>query len=166
MNDFIVAESGIRQLHARCIDAVWRQDAEVFADCFTLDGEWKVGGMHLRGREEIGSTFARLLALNDRVLIIPGIPLLEIKGDEAVGRVQSTELAKLPDGSSVMTLGIFFDRYVQEGERWRFRWRHFSLHYRGPVDLSGSLVPSPDYGAFPGMPEWDEPTVTRLNKKI
>lgn len=164
MTDFVVAEAGIRQLYARFIDAVWRQDAEAFVDCFTEDGEWKVGGMHMHGREEIGPTFSKLLGLNDRVLILPGLPILEIDGSEAVARIQSTEMSKLPDGSSVMTIGVFYDRLKEEAGKWRVRWRHFGLHYRGPLDLSAELVDSPDYGAFPAMPEWDEPTTTRLKK--
>jgi len=160
------AAEGIRQLHARFIDAVWRQDADAFAQCFTEDGEWKVGGMHLKGRAEIAPTFARLLGLNVRVLITPGMPILEIDGDTAIGRVQGQEIAKLPDGGSVMTLGVYYDRYALADGRWRFRWRHFSLHYRGPLDLSGEMVPSPDYGPFPGMPEWDEPTMTRRTQPL
>ena len=166
MTDFMVAECGIRQLHARCIDAVWRQDADVFADCFTEDGVWKVAGKMFTGREVIRPTFTKLLGLNDRVMIIPGIPMLEVDGDKAVGRVQSTELSKLPDGSAFLTLGVFYDRYVKESDGWRFQWRHFSLHYRGPMDMSADLVPTPDYGAFPGMPEWDELGATRLKKDI
>lgn len=164
--DFLSAESGIRQLYARFIDAVWRQDADSFIDCFTEDGEWKVGGMHLKGRSEIGPTFAKLLGLNERVLIIPGLPVLDIDGGQGTGRIHSTEMAKLPDGSSVMTIGVFYDRYQREGDRWRFRWRHFGLHYRGPLDLSNPLVESPDFGAPPGMPGWDEPTMTRRTEPL
>ncbi|TGD71054.1 nuclear transport factor 2 family protein [Mangrovimicrobium sediminis] len=165
MSDVSAAE-GIRQLHARFIDAVWRQDAESFVQCFTEDGEWKVGGMHLKGRESIGPTFAKLLGLNERVLITPGLPILEIDGDSAIGRCQGQEIAKLPDGSSVMTLGVYYDRYTLSEGLWRFRWRHFALHYRGPLDLSAPMVESPEFGPFPGMPEWDEPTLTRRTEPL
>ncbi len=166
MEQVIAADYAIRQLHARYIDAVWRQDAEVFADCFTANGEWKVGGMHMRGREEIKPVFTKLLGLNERVLITPGLPILEFDGDTAIGRLQGQEIAKLPDGSSVMTLGVYYDRYARDGDTWRFSWRHFALKYRGPLDLSAPMVDSPDYGAFPGMPEWDEPTLTRRTEPL
>ena len=45
-----------------------------------------------------------------------------------------------------MTFGVYYDRYVVEGDRWRFQSRHWSLHYRGPMDLSAPLVEFPDYG--------------------
>ena len=161
MTEFVVADSGIRQLHARFTDAVWRKDADAFADCFAGDGEWKIASMHIRGNAEIGSTFGRLMEACDRVQLILGMPILEVGQGTATGRMQITELAKMMDGSSAMTLGVYYDRYVEVAGRWRFQWRHFSLHYRGPVDLSAELVASPDYGPPPGMPSPDEPTLTR-----
>jgi len=161
MTEFVVADSGIRQLHARFTDAVWRKDADAFADCFAHNGEWKIASMHILSRAEIGSTFGKLMGACDRVQLILGMPILEVEPGAATGRIQITELAKMMDGSSAMTLGVYYDRYVEEAGRWRFQWRHFSLHYRGPVDLSAALVASPDYGPPPGMPSPDEPTLTR-----
>ena len=161
MTDFMAADCGIRQLHARCLDAVWRKDADAFAACFAEDGEWKIAGIHMRGREEIRSTFAKLLGACERVQLILGPPLLDVGNGVATGRVQCTELAKMADGSSAMTLGVYYDRYVEAGGQWLFRWRHWGLHYRGPSDLSAAFVDCPDYGPFPGMPGADEPTLTR-----
>lgn len=166
MSQFISAESGIRQLYARFIDAVWRKDARAFADCFTEQGEWKIAGMHFKGRSEIEATFSKLMATSDRVLIIPGLPVLTVGEGTATGRIHTTELAKMQDGGSAMTLGVYYDRYIEGSDRWRFQWRHFSLHYRGPTDLSAALVESPDYGPAPGMPAPDEPTLTRRTQPI
>lgn len=164
MNDFVVAECEIRQLYARFIDAAWRQDADTYADMFTDDGEWKIAGMHLKGREEIRATFAKLLGYTAKVQILLGFPLLEVEGDTAVARIQCTEITKMPDGSSSMALGVYYDRFVKQGDQWKFSWRHFSLQYRGPMDYSEELVGSPDYGPFPGLPAADEPTLTRLKQ--
>ena len=161
MTEFVIAEYGIRQLHARFADAVWRKDAGAYADCFAEDAEWKIATMHIRGRADIGGTFAKLLAACARVQIIAGTPLLEVGQGTATGRIQITELAKMADGSSAMTLGVYYDRYVEEAGRWRFQWRHFGLHYRGPTDLSAALVECPDYGPPPGIHGPDEPTFTR-----
>lgn len=162
MTDFVVADSGIRQLHARFIDAVWRKDADAFARCFAEDAEWKIAGQHFRGRGEIGATIGKLLGACARVQIMAGTPILEVGQGTATGRIQMTELARMADGSSAMTLGVYYDRYLEGGDRWLFQWRHYALHYRGPVDLSADLVDSPDYGPFPGMPAPDEPTLTRV----
>ena len=106
MNEFVVADSGIRQLHAHYIDAVWRKDAAAFAECFAKDSEWKIAGLHIRGRSDIGNQFARLLSVCARVRIILGEPILSMKQGTATGRIHVTELAKLRDGSSALTLGV------------------------------------------------------------
>jgi ketosteroid isomerase-like protein len=161
MNDFIIADCGIRQLYARFSDVVWRKDRDGCGECFAQDGEWKLAGLHVKGRAEICATFSKLLGACERVLLIMGTPLLQVDGNTASGRVHVTELTRMADGSSAMTIGVYYDRYVQQGDRWYFQWRHFSLHYRGPTDLSAALVASPDYGPPPGMPAHDEPTLTR-----
>lgn len=162
MNELLQADFEIRQLQARFIDAAFRQDGEYYAKLFTADGEWKLAAMHMRGREEISATFNKLLGYTEKVQIIIGTPILEVDGDTAASRMQCTEITKMPDGSSSIALGVYHDRYVKENGRWLFSWRHFSLHYRGPMDLSDEFVPSPDYGHFPGRPQWDEPTLTKL----
>ena len=161
MTEFVVADSGIRQLHARFVDAVWRKDNEAFADCFAEDGEWKIAGMHMRGSAEIGNKIGALLSSCERVQLILSMPILEVGDGEATGRIQVTELAKLMDGSSAMTFGVYYDRYAEEGDRWRFKWRHWALHYRGPIDLSAPFVDCPEYGSHPGMPGPEDPTIIR-----
>jgi len=166
MSDYLIAESGIRQLHARFTDAVWRKDFDAFANCFTENAEWKIAGRHFLGRREIGNTISKLLDPYHRILIHPGLPVLDIEGESASGRIHFTELAKLKDGSSALTIGVYFDRYLRENDAWKFSWRHFSLHYRGPCDLSAPLVESPDYGPPPAMPPVDSPTLTRRTDPV
>jgi ketosteroid isomerase-like protein len=161
MTEFVVADSGIRQLHARYVDAVWRKDFNAFADCFAENAEWKIAAMHMHGRAQIGSLIARLLSGCERVLMILGTPILEVGQGTAAGRILATEFVQLKDGTSAMTIGVYYDRYVDEGDRWRFQWRHWGLHYRGPADLSAAFVDCPEYGPHPGMPGPDEPTITR-----
>jgi ketosteroid isomerase-like protein len=160
-SEFAIIECAIRQLYARYVDAVWRKDTKAFADCFTEDAEWKIAGLHMRGKAAIADTIGKLLAACERVLLIPGAPLLELAHGTATGRVYCTEFAKMADGTSAMTIGIYHERYVELGDDWRFKWRHWALHYRGPTDLSAALVPCPDYGPPPNMPAPDEPTFTR-----
>lgn len=161
MIDMTTTDAGIRQLHARFIDAVWRKDADAFAACFSATGDWKIAGLHLHGRSEIRETFGKLLGVCDRVMLVHGTPILDVVDGHVTGRLHVTEFAKMADGSAAMTMGVYYDRYVEESDRWRFEWRHFSLHYRGPSDLSADLVASPDYGPPPAMPGGDEPTLTR-----
>jgi len=162
MNDFATAQAGILQLHARCTDAIWRKDAEAFGACFAQAGEWKIAGMHMKGRESVAETFGRLLGACQRVQLISSLPVLDPgEGGNWIGRVQCTEIARMMDGTSAITLGVYYDRYVEEAGRWRFAWRHWGMHYRGPFELSAEFTDCPDYGPPPGLPGADEPTFTR-----
>lgn len=161
MTDFVVADCGIRQLHARFVDAVWRQDAETFAACFATDGEWKIAGLSMRGRDEIAEGCRNLLGRCHRIQLISSQPILEVGDGTAIGRLQMTELTRKNDGTSALTLGTYHDTYVDQDGAWRFQRRHWSMAYHGPTDLSGTYVDQPDYGAFPAMPAPDEPTFVR-----
>jgi len=159
--EILLVESGIRQLYARCIDAVWRKNSGEFAGCFAEDGEWKIAGLHMRGREEIDEGFKKLLSPNERVLMIPSLPVLDIGEGTVSGRTYVTELVKKKDNQGLRTIGTYFERFVQQGERWLFQWRHFALHYYGPPDLSAPFYDHPDFGSPPNMPADQDPTVIR-----
>lgn len=146
-------ESDIRQLHARCADAVWRKDSEGFANCYTTDGEWIIAGFHFRGRAEVARGFQQLLGPNQRVLMHLGTPILTPAEHGVLGRTYVTEDVKAADNRGLKTMGIYHERFVRLGEQWFFRWRQFDLHYFGPADLSGPLLDCPDRGPPPGMPE-------------
>ena len=161
MTDFVRAEAAIRQLHARCNDIIWRKDAKGFADCFTADGEWKIAGQHMRGRAEIEGLFAKLLGLCDKVFTQSGAPILEVGDGVATARTYVVENAKLMNGQTAMTIGVYHERFIEEADGWKFKWRHWSLKYRGPADLTGPFYDTPDYGPPPGAPAADEPTTTK-----
>jgi hypothetical protein len=161
VNDFVVAECAIRQLHARFADIAWRKDAAGFAALFAENGVWKIAGMEMTGRAEIEATFGRLLGACAKVWCITGAPLVDVGQGVATSRTPVTEIARMMDGSSALTLGVYYDSYVEQGGAWYFQRRHFGLKYRGPTDLPADFVDSPDYGSPPGMPAADEPTFTR-----
>jgi uncharacterized protein (TIGR02246 family) len=155
MTDFVVAESQIRQLHARYTDAVWRQDFEAFADCFTVDGEWRISGMLFRGRGEIKDAIERILGNFRRVLITFRTPIIEVGDRSATGRTDIDEKCAWKNGNTNISIGRYYERFVEDGDRWRFAWRLFQLHYRGAPDLTGTFFDNPDFGAPPGMPGLD-----------
>lgn len=161
MDEFTVAAVGIGQLHARFVDAVFRQDIREFADCFAKDGVWKIAGQNLAGRETIFESAGPMLGYCNRIQLIAPTPILELTDEGASGRQQMIELAQMKDGSGAMTIGVYHDRYVHEDGRWRFARRHWSLKYRGPADFGEAFVPTSDYGAFPSGPAEDEETYVR-----
>lgn len=162
MTEELAAICAIRQLHARYVDAVWRRDTADFLGCFTADAEWKIAGRHMRGQPEIAAGFEVMTEPAERVLMLVGPPVLELTGErQAAGRTPITELIKLRDGRGVRTIGTYYERFVEQGGRWRIQWRHWNLYYYGPLDLSAEFYAPPEYGPPPGMPAADEPTTGR-----
>ncbi|MCB2078530.1 MAG: hypothetical protein KDE55_12635, partial [Novosphingobium sp.] len=95
---------------------------------------------------------------NSHVMMTFGSPILDISDDRVSGRTYVTERAKLLDGSSAMSIGIYYERFVEVDGEWLFRWRHFDFCYWGPLDLSGEFYPQQDYGPSPAFPGDDQAT--------
>lgn len=161
MTDIIAADFGIRQLQARFIDAAWRQDADDFAACWATDGVWKIAGMEMQGRAAIADACRRMLGRCKRIQLLLMPAIIELDGNEALGRHHVIEFATMQDDSGFMTFGIYHDRFAEEDGRWCFKHRHWSMKYRGEAPLGGVWPDTPDYGSFPAMPAADEPTYVR-----
>lgn len=156
--DRLAAEIGIRRLHAKCVDAVWRKDRNAFLNCFANDGEWKVASLHMRGWQEIGDGFDQLLSLNERVLMNFSSPILDFQSAELTGRTYVSEQVKTRSGEAMSSIGIYYERFVEIDGEWCFRWRHFDFCYFGPADLSAPLYAFTERGAPPAMPTSEEVT--------
>jgi hypothetical protein len=159
MTDFVAAECAIRQLHARYADAVWRLDYEAFGDCFAEDCEWRIGGVVLRGRREIVDYNRELFSTKFRRLFITlRTPLLDVQDGKASGRTYFSAQNVMADGSGFAPLGVYYEHFVDQGDRWRFAWRLFQTLYTGPADMSGTFHDQPEFGPPPGMPPLDVET--------
>lgn len=148
----LIAEAGIRQLHARYADAVFRKDYAAFADCFTEDAEWHVGGHTLRGRADIISFIEDRTINSHWVLMNFHTPLLEVGNGMATGRTYVTEQNIYKNAPPRCTVATYFERFVEESGTWRRVWADFQLHYMGPADFSGEFFVQPDVGAPPALP--------------
>ncbi len=153
--NFVIVEAAIRQLHARYVDAVWRKDLDAFGDCFTADAEWRIAGRILHGRENIVENLRRLLPNFHRVLMTFRTPIVEVGNGTASARTYVTENNVFVDGRPGASIGIYYERFVDQGDRWRFAWRLFQTHYVGPADIKGPLYDNPDFGPPPNMPPLD-----------
>lgn len=159
MTDFSTAEAAVRQLHARYCDAVWRKDQDSFSDCFAEDAEWRIAGNVFKGRITIKTAFAEIMTRFDRVFMTLQTPVLEIGDGRASGRTYSTERTRSIIGEPGLALGTYYEHFIDQGDRWRFSWRLFHLHYAGPHDLSGAFFENSDYGPPPAMPDAYESSV-------
>ena len=163
MSDLIAAEFAVRQLHARYVDALWRKDPESFGELFADDAEWKISGMHLRGRTEIRETFAKYMRHIERTFMMFGTPMIEFVDGVLASRTYVTENNKFASGQTASTIGVYYERFSEEGNRWRFKWRHWNLYYIGPPDFTAPLYSCKEFGPPPGMPAADDPTTVRTN---
>lgn len=155
MSDFVVAECMIRQLHAHYVDAVWRKDIEAFGDCFGEDCEWRIAGKVMRGRDEIVRFMSQVFPLFNRILLTMRTPCLEVGDGVASARTYFTENSQMTDGTPLAAIGSYYERFVDQGDRWRFSWRVFRTEYAGSPDFTGPFYENPDYGPPPAMPPMD-----------
>lgn len=158
--DFLIAQAAVVQLHARYTDAVWRQDLDVVADCFTPDAEWRIGGRTMIGRDAIVNQLSLVFPKFKRILMTMRNPYVEVTPGGASARTYVTENNIYADGTPVTAIGTYFDRIVDDGKEWRFSWRLFQTSYLGPADFSGKLFEwNPDFGSAPAMPALDAETI-------
>lgn len=152
MTDLAAADAGIRQLQSRYIDAVWRRDYDAFGDCFTADAEWRIAGRTLRGRQACIDFLAEFMPLFDRVRMTMQTPILSVADGSVTGRTDVFEHNILADRSRHITIGTYYDRFVEDGGRWRFASHFYQLYYIGPPDMSGDFHDVTDFGPPPAMP--------------
>lgn len=165
LTDFAAAECAIRQLQASYVDAVFRFDFEAFANCFAEDCEWRIDGTVMRGRDEIVELNRQMMMTRFRRLLITlRTPVLDVQDGSASGRTYFSAQNILADGTGFAPLGVYYERFVDEGDQWRFKWRLFETYYSGPPAMSGQWHDQPDYGPPPNMPPMDAATAMVVGK--
>jgi ketosteroid isomerase-like protein len=157
MSELLLAAEGIRQLHSRYVDAVWRKDWDAFEDCWTEDAQWKIAGNVFNGRAEIVDFLHRSMANFHRVIMTFRNPIIDkVENGTAQCRTYCSEQNGFKNGRPGQTVGIYFERLrACDDGRWRRSFALFQLWYMGPPDMTGSYFEQPDYGAPPAFPPDD-----------
>lgn len=155
MTNLAEVQAGVRELHARYTDAVWRRDFEAFADCFAMDGEWRISGLVLKGRGQIRGTIEKIMDRLSNVLISFRTPILDVGEGRAFGRTYVDERCAWKNGDTNISIGLYYEHFVRQDGRWLFEWRLFQMLYRGDPDMTGTFYDFPDYGPPPAMPPRD-----------
>jgi hypothetical protein len=157
MSELLLAAEGIRQLHSRYIDAVWRKDYAAFGECWTEDAEWRIAGNVFHGRAEIEDFLHRSMQNFHRVIMTFRNPIIDkVENGEAQCRTYCSEQNGFKNGRPGQTVGIYYERLVGGTDgRWRRKYAMFQLHYMGPPDMTGDYFEQPDYGAPPAFPPAD-----------
>lgn len=131
------SELAVRNLVARYSDAVNRRDEAAWANTWAEDGVWCIVGMQARGRAEVVALWNKLMQGFPLVVQMPGECIVQVQGASAQCRAYLTESIKQPDGSALLSLGVYHDtiRCCADGQ-WRFARREFHAMYSGPPNLS------------------------------
>jgi SnoaL-like domain len=136
-------ELAVRNLLARYGDAVCRRDADAWIATWAPDCTWDLGrGRVTRGRDATLALWRESIAKYPWVAQLPASGVVELRDGELCGSWYVLELNRLVDGSGVMHLGHYRDRYVRTEQGWRFGTRKFHLVYRGAMD-AGTVNPLP-----------------------
>jgi ketosteroid isomerase-like protein len=136
MSDGSSDQLEIRDLVARYSDAVNRRDTEAWADTWAEDASWQILGRAPEGRAAIVALWQKMMSGFPFVVQMPSEGVVELSGDEASGRFYLTEYGRSADGTGLLTLAVYHDRFRREPDRWRFCERRFHALYSGPPDLS------------------------------
>jgi hypothetical protein len=134
-------EEEVRNLTGRYCAAVVDFDRDVFGACWMPDAQWHAKGNVIEGRERIVRVFGKLREQYSLCVqeLLSGV-IEPVSGSEASATWQIRELQFPPAGGGVQLIGIYVDRCVLDGDRWRFASRSFRELYRGPFDTSGALA--------------------------
>ncbi len=127
-------KEAIRDLARRYAHHVWHKDVAAIVDLFVADGVMDTSlEAPIRGRASLLEAFERLVAGDDKDFQ-PFVHnhVVDLDGDTASGTAY-VDLRSIQDGRSMIGSGYYQDRYVREGERWKFQARGFVLRFLVPL---------------------------------
>lgn len=133
----------IADLVHRYADAVVRFDVEQWADTWTHDAVWQLGGGHeIVGRDSVVSLWTSTMAGFGAVVhnVLNGTYELSERDGRGTGRWYFQEFVQqLHDAPPLFVLGHYDDTYALVDGRWLFATRRLVMHYAGPPDLSAPM---------------------------
>ena len=136
-------EMALRNLMARYIDAVNRDDANAWIATWAQDGEWNLMGQPIRGRDHILEVWQQMMANFEFAVMLPNSCLFNVDGDTATGHWYLHEYLRDKQGAATTVLSRYLDTYVRRDGQWLYQSRHYDMIYNGPGDLSGTYTPLP-----------------------
>ncbi len=122
-------KEAIRQIIIDYASALDEQDAEAYVSLFAEDGEWAIGSMVRKGKEEIralvhGLFYARAEDfVNLESFEITFHPRITLDGDRAKMKSGHVAFRRAPGGNPVPVLfGRYEDEFIRENGTWKI-WR-------------------------------------------
>jgi len=160
--DALEKELAIRKMLAVSSDCVWRKALDEYGACWANDGEWRIMGLVVNGREAIKVTWGQFMdGLKTAWQVTPNM-IIEVDGEVGYGRLYIQETLQQPDGSVNVMRGIYHDTYKMEDSKWVFAKRHIDIVYMGPADMSGRFYETVPYGPAPRDANPDRPATPSM----
>ena len=134
----------IGDLVARYVEAVATSDRDLFRSVWASDARWVVDGRGtFVGPDAITDLFWKLRSRQELAVqrVVSGRAVVH-DATTASGRWVIHSVTRT-DGQGAELIGIYDDRYVDEGAGWRFVERAFSPLYRGSMSLDGRVFAPP-----------------------
>lgn len=117
----------IRELMEAYGDAVFRHDAEGWADCWTQDAVWDLMGHEVRGLDAMIPAWKAAMSSFRLAgfFVFPGVTT--VVGDTARSRSHTQEHLILNDGGARRIIGRYEDELLREDGCWRFAVRRYAV---------------------------------------
>jgi SnoaL-like domain len=121
----IMEISRLKAAYCEAVDGGWDRrthNGEAVASLFVEDGVWDAGRIGGRGEGRQGiidiiNSFQRMPFALHRVTN----PDIRINGDEATGKWHIIAYLSQPDGTPVMFMGTYRDKFVRTPQGWKFK---------------------------------------------
>ena len=134
-------ELALRNLMARYVDAVNRNDAAAWASTWAADAVWNLLGAPVTGRDNILGLWQQMMSSFEFAIMMPSSCLFDITGDTASGHWYLQEYTRDLEGNGSSVLSRYVDTYVKQDGQWLYQSREYGFIYHGAPDLSGSYTP-------------------------
>lgn len=109
-------------------DAVFRRDADDWAESWAEDAEWQVGENAASGRAAIRELWLELMCGLEAAAMYVNHGAVEVLGDRADARCYMLEMLKRPDGSQMLVSGRYDDKLRRDADgQWRFVTRSYTV---------------------------------------
>jgi uncharacterized protein (TIGR02246 family) len=143
MMNNIEDELALRNLMARYVDAVNRNDASAWASTWATDGVWNLLGTPVTGRDNILGLWQQMMSGFEFAIMMPSSCVLDITDDTASGHWYLQEYTRDLEGNASSVLSRYLDTYIKQDGQWLYQSREYGFIYHGAPDLSGTYTPLP-----------------------
>jgi uncharacterized protein (TIGR02246 family) len=119
--------AAIRDLIDSYTDAVHQRNPVQWADTWTDDAVWNLGGDDVSGKANVVGAWKQAMDNFSFVSFAASPGMIHVYGASADVRVYTQEFLIDKNGQEIRIHGQYDDRLVKEAGRWRFKSRRYTI---------------------------------------